>query len=247
MGSRINIGRVIDRTFGIYRDQFSVLIPVSAIVFIAAGLLSEVLTAAAPGLFVLSFLIGLVANALFTGMVVGLVADLQDGRRDASVGQLLRSVSPVLGKLILIGFVAALGEGVGFVLLIIPGLILVTIWAVFAPVVVLERPDGLGALGRSRELVRGDGWQVFAVVFFMFILVGVFGGGLTVAAGLAGSGVGIIVRLIVSVFVSPLASLAAAVLYFELGGPAQAAVETPADTYPSVSTPGPLPPPPRSA
>lgn len=243
MGSSIDIGRVIDRTFGIYRDQFSVLIPVSAVVFVVAGLLSDALTAAAPGLFVFAFLIGLVANALFTGMVVGLVADVQDGRRDASVGRLLRSVSPVLGKLILVGLVAAIGEGVGFILLIVPGLILVTIWAVFAPVVVLERPDGLGALGRSRELVRGNGWRVFAVIFFMFLLVGVFGGGLTVAAGLIGSGVGLVVRLIVSVFVSPLASLAAAVLYFELGGSAAVAAEAPADTYPSVSTPGPLPPP----
>jgi len=242
MDRHINIGRVIDRTFGIYRDQFSVLIPVSAVVFVATGVLSDVLTAAAPGLFALAFLIDLVANALFTGMVVGLVADIQDGRRDASVGQLLRSISPVLGKLILTGLVAAIGEGVGFVLLVVPGLILVTIWAVFAPVVVLERPDGLGALGRSRELVRGNGWQVFAVVFFMFVLVGVLGGGLTVAAGLIGSGVGLVVRLLVSVLISPLASLAAAVLYFELDGAAPDAAEIPAETYPSASTPGPLPP-----
>lgn len=242
MDSSINIGRVIDRTFGIYRDQFSVLIPVSAIVFVVAGVLSDVLTAAAPGLFVLAFLIDLVANALFTGMVVGLVADIQDGRRDASVGQLLRSVSPVIGSLILTGLVAAIGEGIGFVLLVVPGLILVTIWAVFAPVVVLERPGGLGALGRSRELVRGNGWQVFAVVFFMFVLVAVLGGGLTVAAGLIGSGVGLVVRLTVSVLLSPLASLAAAVLYFELGGASPAAAETPADTYPSASAPAPLPP-----
>lgn len=240
MDSSINIGSVIDRVFGIYRDQFSVLMPVSAVVFVVAGVLSDVLTAAAPGLFALAFLIDLVANALFTGMVVGLVADIQDGRRDASVGQLLRSVSPVLGKLILTGLVAAIGEGIGFILLVVPGLILVTIWAVFAPVVVLERPDGLGALGRSRELVRGNGWQVFAVVFFMFVLVGVLGGGLTVAAGLIGSGVGLVVRLIVSVLISPLASLAAAVLYFELGG--VAAREMPADTYPSATSPGPFPP-----
>lgn len=241
MTGNINIGRVIDRTFWIYREQFSVLIPVSAVVFVVAGVLSDVLTAAAPGLFVFAFLVGLVANSLFTGMVVGLVADIQDGRRDATVGQLLRSVSPMLGKLILTGLVAAVGEGVGFILLIVPGLILVTVWAVFAPVVVLEHPEGLGALRRSRELVRGNGWQVFAVVFFMFVLVGVLGGGLTVVAILVGSGLRIFVQLLVSVLISPLASLAAAVLYFELGGNLPAA-DTLADTYPSLSTPGPLPP-----
>ena len=52
-------------------------------------------------------MIGLIATTLFTGMVVELVADVQDGRRDSSPGQLLRAVTPVLGQLILVGLVAA--------------------------------------------------------------------------------------------------------------------------------------------
>ena len=36
-------------------------------------------------------------------MVVELVADVQDGRRDATVGQLLRAAAPVIGQLILVG------------------------------------------------------------------------------------------------------------------------------------------------
>ncbi len=57
-------------------------------------------------------------------MVVELVADVQDGRRDASPGQLLRAATPVLGQLILVGIVAAIGIVIGFVLIIVPGLIL---------------------------------------------------------------------------------------------------------------------------
>ncbi len=102
-------------------------------------------------------------------MVVELVADVQDGRRDARAGQLLRAVTPVIGQLILVGLVAGVGVVIGFILLIIPGLILLTIWAVSAPVVVLERPPGLKALGRSRELVRGNGWQVFGVILVLFV------------------------------------------------------------------------------
>ena len=39
------------------------------------------------------------------------------------------------------------------VLLIVPGLILLTIWAVIAPVIVVERSGVIDAFRRSRELV----------------------------------------------------------------------------------------------
>ena len=71
-----------------------------------------------------------------------------------AVGQLLRAATPVIGQLILVGIVAGIGIVIGFVLIIVPGLILLTIWSVAAPVVVLERPGGLRALRRSRELVQ---------------------------------------------------------------------------------------------
>ena len=41
--------------------------------------------------------------------------------------------------------------------------------------VVLERPPGLRALRRSRELVRGNGWQVFGVILVLVVLVAVVG------------------------------------------------------------------------
>ena len=79
-----------------------------------------------------------------------LVADVQNGRRDSSPGQLLRAATPVLGQLILVGIVAGIGIVIGFVLIIVPGLFLITIWSVAAPVVVLEHPGVLPALRRSR-------------------------------------------------------------------------------------------------
>ena len=156
------------------------------------------------------------ATTLFTGMVVELVADLQDGRRDHSAGQLLSAATPVLGQLILVGIVAGIGIVIGFVLIIVPGLILITIWSVAAPVVVLERPGVFAALGRSRELVRGNGWQVFGVIFVLFFLVLFVGSGIEIAADSAGTAVGLVARVIVGVLTAPFSALAAAVLYFEL-------------------------------
>ena len=218
MQARLDVGGVIRRVFEIYVDQASVLMPAAAVVFVVTGIISAVLVAASPALAVVAVIISLVATTLFTGMVVELVADVQDGRRDASAGQLLRAATPVLGQLILVGIVAGIGIVIGFILVIVPGLILITIWSVAAPVVVLEHPGVFASLRRSRELVRGNGWQVFGVILLLYIVVGVVSFIIEGIAESAGSGVGIVVRVIVGVLTAPLAALAASVLYFELRG-----------------------------
>jgi hypothetical protein len=236
MKPRLEVGEVIRRVFGIYVDQAPVLMPAAAVVFVFTGVLSRLLTNAGGGLGLVALLISLVATTLFTGMVVGLVADLQNGRRDASPGQLLRAVTPVIGPLIVVAVAAALGVLVGLFLIVIPGLILLTVWSVAAPVVVLERPPGLQALRRSRELVSGHGWQVFGVILVLDLLVAIVATGLDLAADSAGTGAGIVVTVVLGVLTAPFPALAAAVLYFELR-------ERSAETLAGVATPDSPPPP----
>jgi hypothetical protein len=234
MQGRLDVGAVIRRVFDIYVDQAPVLMPAAAVVFVFTGIVSSLLVVASPGLAVVSLLIILVATTLFTGMVVELVADLQDGRRDASPGQLLRAAMPVLGQLIGVAIVGGIGVVIGFFLLIVPGLILITVWSVAAPVVVLERPPGLRALGRSRELVRGNGWQVFGVILVLGVLVNIVAGAIELGAESAGTGAGIVVRVVLGVLTAPLLALASSVLYFELRG---AAAPDPAQAEPADAGP----------
>ncbi len=216
MQNSIEAASVVRRTLGTYVDQVSVLLPAAAVVFVFTGIINTVLIAASPGLVFVTQLINLVATSLFTGMVVTLVADTRDGRSGTGVGKLLGTATPVLGQLVFVGFVAAVLESIGLLLLLVPGLILITIWSVFAPVIMLERPSGLRALRRSRELVNGNGWQVFSVIVAIFILVGVVGVGLTLAGDATGTAVGLVVRVLVGVFGAPLVALSEAILYFEL-------------------------------
>ncbi|HTA35752.1 MAG TPA: YciC family protein [Solirubrobacteraceae bacterium] len=216
MSDRLDVGAVIRRVFEIYVDQAPVLLPASAVVFVISGIVASVLVSAGPGAALIAFLISFVAGALFTGMIVELVADVQDGRRDHSASQLLKAIGPVLGQLLSVAVLAAIGIGVGFTLIVVPGLILLTIWAVVAPVVVLERPGVLASFGRSRQLVRGNGWQTFGVVLVLAVLVEVVAAIVDVAAESASTGVGIVVRVVLGVLIGPLSALAAAVLYFEL-------------------------------
>lgn len=191
MRTRIDSGAVIRKVFEIYVEQASVLMPAAAVVFVFTGIIATLLVVANSSLTFLALLIDLVATTLFTGMIVELVAEVREGRQHTSVGRLLSGVTPVLGQLILVGLVAGVATVIGFILFIVPGLVLLTIWSVFAPVVVLERPPGLRALGRSRELVQGNGWQVFAVIFVLVIVVVILSGAIEVAAESASTGVAI--------------------------------------------------------
>jgi hypothetical protein len=203
---------VVRRIWEIYREHAAVLVGTAAILFALEFVVLLILPGASIAIAILFWAL----NVLYQGMVVELVQDVEAGRAEHSVGNLLRSVEPVLLPLMGVSILFALGVAIGFVLIIIPGLILLTIWAVVAPVTVLERPGVFAAFGRSRELVRGNGWNVFGVI----ILVGIAVIVISVAAGLVaaslGSVGGALVQWAITAALAPVSALAASVLYFAL-------------------------------
>jgi hypothetical protein len=150
--------------------------------------------------------------------------------------------------LIAVGIVGGIAIGIGFLLLVIPGVILITIWAVVAPAVVIEG-RGFDAFGRSYQLTRGNFWQVLAVIVVLFVvqfiiqrIFGAIGGAISDSLFTYA-----IFTLIGNVIVAPLSALAAAVMYFELTGlqgqQPVAAAAGPAGTAPPPPPAAPPPPP----
>jgi hypothetical protein len=85
-------------------------------------------------------------------------------------------------------------------------------------VVVCEVRSPTEAIGRSRELVRGHGWQVFSVLIVTLLLVLiarlVF---LAIATGISDSDISLVLAsLIAGTLTAPVFALASAVLYLEL-------------------------------
>jgi hypothetical protein len=207
-------GDVIGRAFAIYRDQFGVLFPTALVVFAITAVSSWVFDEGLMRL--IAAAVSFVLAILYSGMVVQLVRDVQDGRRDNSVGELFGSVSRVLVPLIAVSILAAIGLVIGFVLCIIPGLFLLTFWCVVAPVTVIEQPGVFGAFGRSWELVSGNAWRVFGTIVLVFLLLVA----VAVIAALVGLVLGDAGRAILSwllnALVQPVEALTASVLYFTL-------------------------------
>ena len=203
----------MSRIWEIYRDQFSVLVSTAVLLYALQFVIYLLVSSAAGIALVLLFW---ALSILYQGMVVELVQGIENGRRDHSVRQLLRSVEPVFWPLVAVSILFGLGVGIGFILVIIPGLILLVIWSVVAPVTVLERPGVFAAFSRSRELVRGNGWNVFGVIVSVFVIVFL----ISIAAGIAASGLGSVGRALVqwavNSAIAPVTALSASVLYFAL-------------------------------
>jgi hypothetical protein len=240
MTQNLDVGGVISRVFALYSKHLAVLLGVGAIIFIPLGIIEGVLTHSDSLIIrLLGSVVGLIGTYLFVGAVVRLVQDLQDGSLDASVGGLISSISPVLVTLIIVGFLAGLATGIGFILCIVPGLFLLTIWAVVSPVVVVENAGVGQAFTRSRELVKGNGWQVFGVLVLFFVIEAV-AGFVLVAILIALSDtiiLAIIAAILARLLLSPLQALASSVIYFDLIAIKQGAAAAP------IADP-PLPPPP---
>ncbi len=215
----IEVGRVIREVFAIYRANASPLILCALLVFTAFGIVEAFLNdAGGPTAQLLSAAVNLAGVALYTGFVVKLVEDIRDGKRDFSIGELLTSAYAFVGALFANGLLLGLGVALGIVALIVPGLFLLTIWAVCSPAIVSEDCGPIEAFGRSRELVSGQGWPVFGAIVVAFLIQIVVA---VVAIGIgAGIGTGglIVVSIIASSLTAPISALVATVLFFDLGG-----------------------------
>lgn len=235
MNNKLDVGGTLSEVFSIYRDNAGVLLPVAFWLFLVVAILNGIADSSLFLLLVAS-VVGIAAGTLYQGMVVNLVRDVQDGRRDFSAGELLSSATPFILPLIGAGILAGLGIGIGLILLIVPGLILLTIWAVIAPVIVVEKSPVLAAFGRSRELVRGNGWQVFGAIVVAFLIVII--GGIVFAAIAAAIADGPLLRIVFSALAStitaPVSALVAAVIYFRLRGSGSTTDPAP------VAAPGPV-------
>jgi hypothetical protein len=252
MNQSLDVGNVLQRVFDIYRNQFGLLVPAALVVFVPIAVINGVVLNS--DFFLASLVtsgIALIGTFWFQGMVVEAARDILDGRRDHTVGSLFGAAAPFIGSLIGAGILAGIAITIGFILLIAPGLYLLTIWAVIVPAIVLERVGVFDSFGRSQALVKGFGWPVLGVLVCLFVIQLILGLIVhAIASGILDNIAGFLVGdLIVRVFMAPLSALAAAVLYFELKRlknepvPGQEAATAPAAAPPPPPTPAPEPPP----
>jgi hypothetical protein len=219
MERKLDTAAAFDRMFSLYGGQATVLLGAALVIFVPIAILSGILAASGElALVPVVLVVAVIGQALYTGTVVEAVADMRDGRRDFSAGQLLRAAVPLMFPLLGGGILYGLAVVLGFIALIVPGLIVLTWFSLFAPAIVVEKRRVLDSFSRSRGLVRGNGWRVFGVIVVTFIIQSVIQSIFQrIGVGASDSDVvAIVFSAIGQVITAPISALAVSVVYFDL-------------------------------
>jgi hypothetical protein len=224
---------VIGESWELYKAHWRHLAPIALIVYVILGIVAALLAAIfddwLAGL--LSAMIGIIGAFWLQGALVQAVTDVRDGRADLSIRETFESVWPRVPAIAVAGILAGIGIALGLLLLIVPGLVLMTWWVVIIPAIVIENKSSGEAFSRSRELVRGYGWNVFGVIVLTILLLIV---------------VGIVIGLILTPFdewlqrllsniisgpiIAPFVAVTWTLLYFRLRNAKEQATQPPPET-----------------
>jgi ABC-type multidrug transport system fused ATPase/permease subunit len=215
-------GEILSEAWALYKGHWRHFLPLAFVVFLAIALISLVLALLLGWLgAVLGTLIGFVGIFWLQGALCEAVADVRDGRADLSISDTLQRVRPRVAPLLGAGVLAGLGVAIGLILLVVPGLILLTWWSLIVPVIVLERVAAMDSFGRSRALVRGNGWNVFGVIILTVLILLAFVIVFAILAAvllgwLPDEGRSFVQTLVVDTLTAPFLALAWTLMYFRL-------------------------------
>jgi hypothetical protein len=164
----------------VYRRHWRFLIPTAIVVLLPQSLVDGLLdglnveginsakdvaiVAAVP----LTVAVNLLGQAVYAGMAAAAVVEWRTDQPLPRIGTLARSLP--LGKLIVLDIVLSVGAAIGFVLLVIPGLVFLAYFSLSPPLVKFEHRSVLGSLKRSAQIVQGNFWRVLLIVVGVTLL-----------------------------------------------------------------------------
>jgi hypothetical protein len=177
----LGLGELLDRSFFLYRKHFALFVGIHALPYLL--LLAFQLTGVAigttrggmfSGLFFIwtfgSLIIQLGVTAASQGATVVAVSNVHLDR-EATISSAFAGIKGRILSISLLMIGVGIGTVLGFILLIIPGIILALMWALVIPVAVLE-DTGLGdSISRSSELTKGSRLRILVIYILYFFLV----------------------------------------------------------------------------
>jgi hypothetical protein len=209
---------VFGEAWQLYRAHWAHFTSIALVVFLALAAIGIVLGFLLGdfGVF-LGWLVSVAGTFWLQGTLIEAVNDVRDGRADLSLADTFGRVFPKLGTIVVAGVMLAIALAIGFALLVVPGLILMTIWIAVIPAIVLEN-RGIGeSFGRSRELVRGNGWNVFgAIVLTIALLIAVWLVAALLLSPLDAWLAALVHQIVWAVVVAPFVVAIWALIYFRL-------------------------------
>ncbi len=224
-------GALLDRAFRLYTNNFSLMLGITAAAYVPFYLIMLMLEASLGGrlqsptglamvLFQLLFMIlwASIAFPIASGAATYAISERYLGN-DVTIASALRRGLTHFWTLSLAQIAATVRVIIGFLLLVIPGILWMLSYSLIVPAILVEGQKALPGLRRSRDLVKGHRGKVFLVMLVINLLQGALAGGVGVVFGILFSGEsgGIAVLNsalgnLLSIFLTPLGIIAAILL-----------------------------------
>jgi hypothetical protein len=208
---------VLGEAWGYYRRFAAHFLLIAFVIYVGAAIIAALLgLAGGVGLF-LGWLINLIAAFLVQAALVKAVQDVRDGRADLNLGETVSAVAPYVLPVAAASILAGIGIGIGFVLLIVPGLVLLTFWSLIVPSIVIGGEGVFSSFGKSWRTVRGYAWHVFGTYVLVFLILIVF----NIVLGLILLALPLVARNFISnvvsgTLVAPFLALVVTLIYYRL-------------------------------
>jgi hypothetical protein len=161
---------VLTETWALYRRYAAHFLLIAFVIYLVTAVLVALLSLAGLFGYFLGAIIDLTAVFLLQAALVKAVQDVRDGRVDLSLSQTVQAALPYLLPVAAAGILAAIGITIGFFLIIVPGLILLTFWCLIVPFIVIGDSGPIDAFSKSWRTVRGYAWNVFGTLVLVFLI-----------------------------------------------------------------------------
>ena len=219
---------VLQEAWDLYKAHMIRFMTIAAGIWVFVAVLQAILIETNSfAALILGMIVSMIGFFWLEAALIKAVLDVRDGNVDMSVGETFKAAAPFLLRITGAGLLVGLGVAVGLFLLIIPGLVLLTWWVLVPAVVVVENSAPVAALGRSKELVRGYGWEVFGIIVLTFVLQIVIGFLLgLVLAPLDDAVAALISNLVSGIAVGPFVVVTWTLLYFRMAAAKSGAAPT---------------------
>jgi hypothetical protein len=221
----------------LYKRLWTRSVLMAGVVFGFLHLLEALVRSGRHGL-LLSFLtlvLTIMGTAILQGGLVEVVRGLHDdGDDDPSALEALVGGAGRLGRLVGIALMQGIGVGLGLLLFIVPGLLALTRWAIAVPVAVIEDRKTDASIKRSKEILAGNGLNVFKVIFATGVLTILVGLPFSLASAHAGPLGWWVASTLASMLTAPYAAHALTVVYYALVQPERPVLLEPGQRWHSV-------------
>jgi hypothetical protein len=162
---------VLSEAWDLYRRFAGHFLLISFVIYLITAVLVALLSLAGIAGALIGAIISFAATYVVQASLIKAVQDVRDGRVDLDLSQTVRAAGPYILPVIGASILAGIGVTIGFILLIVPGFILLTYWCLIVPFIVLGGSGVLGSFGNSWRTVRGYAWRVFGTYVLVFLIL----------------------------------------------------------------------------